>query len=172
MSSIRTMASRLLNAMVEHLPAKSRTWGNAMLRELDFVESDWSALFWALGSTTALCRHAVSQQLRMLFDRHSRQVLLLKRMAKRMPAMLSGVAVGGAVLAICILALFNLIHASWFDPAQGKLADRLLVVVVPETVYLASAVALWRQRKSVAFGILAAALILITHAVIHFVTHA
>jgi hypothetical protein len=28
-----------------------------MLREMDFVESDWAALFWALGSATALFKH-------------------------------------------------------------------------------------------------------------------
>jgi hypothetical protein len=168
MSSIRRTASRLLGAMVDHLPAESRTWGNAALRELDFVESDWTALFWALGSTTALCRHAASLQLRIRFGRHA---LSLKRMATRIPAMLSGVAAGGAVLAVCLLALTNLMHASWFDPAHGKLADRLLFVAVPEAVYLASAVALWRQRKSVALGILAAGMILITHAIVHFVTH-
>ncbi len=87
--------------------------------------------------------------------------------------MLSGIAVAGTVLTICIFALSSLIHASWFQPTHGRLAERLLVVVVPETVYVISAAALWRQRKSVAaLGILAAGMILITHAVIHFVTHA
>jgi hypothetical protein len=28
-----------------------------MLREMDFVEGDWAALFWALGSATALLKH-------------------------------------------------------------------------------------------------------------------
>ena len=28
-----------------------------MLREMDFVEGDWAALFWALGSATALFKH-------------------------------------------------------------------------------------------------------------------
>jgi hypothetical protein len=31
-----------------------------MLRELDFIEGDWSALFWALGSAAAVVRHAAS----------------------------------------------------------------------------------------------------------------
>jgi hypothetical protein len=28
-----------------------------MLREMDFIENDWAALFWALGSVTALLKH-------------------------------------------------------------------------------------------------------------------
>jgi hypothetical protein len=28
-----------------------------MLREMDLVEGDWAALFWALGSATALFKH-------------------------------------------------------------------------------------------------------------------
>jgi len=144
-----------------------------MLREIDFVESDWTALWWALGSTTALGRHAVLQQLRIHFNTNSPEAWSLKCIVRRMPAMLSGIAVAGTVLTICIFALSSLIHASWFQPTHGRLAERLLVVVVPETVYVISAAALWRQRKSVAaLGILAAGMILITHAVIHFVTHA
>jgi hypothetical protein len=32
----------------------------AMLRELDFIEGEWAALFWALGSAAAILRHAAS----------------------------------------------------------------------------------------------------------------
>jgi hypothetical protein len=171
MSTIRRMASWLLSAIVQHSSAESRSWGNAMLREMDFAESDWTALLWAVGSTTALCGHSVTRQVRMWFDRSRHEALSLKGIAKRTPAMVSGIAVAGAVLITCILALSHLIHASWFEPTQGKLAERLLVVVVPEAVYMVSAVALWRQRKSVALGILAAAMALITHAIVHFATH-
>ena len=171
MSAIRRAAARLLNAIVQRSSGESLNWGNAMLREVDFIESDWSALLWALGSTTVLWRHSISQQLRMRFDASIREPLSLKGMAKRMPAMLSGIAVAGAVLVICILALSSLIHASWFEPGQGKLAERLLVVVAPEAVYVVGAVALWRRRKPLAVGILAAGAILIAHAIVHFATH-
>src|SRR5712691_10037566 len=133
MFAIRRVASWLLTAIVRHSSAESRSWANAMLREMDFVESDGTALFWALGSATALCRHSISQRLRMGFD-GCREALSLKDMARRTPAILS-------------------------------------VVVVPEAVYVVSAVALWRQRKSMALGILAAGMILITHAIVHFATH-
>lgn len=171
MPAIRRMASRLLNATVERSSAESRSWGNAMLREMDFLESDWAALLWALGSTTALCRHSISRQLKMRFDRSSPEALSLKSMAKRIPAILSGIAVAGVVLSLCIVALSSLIHASWFEATQEKLVERLLVVVVPEVVYIVGAAALWRWRKSVALGILTAGVILITHAVVHFVRY-
>ena len=170
MFAIRRVASWLLTAIVRHSSAESRSWANAMLREMDFVESDGTALFWALGSATALCRHSISQRLRMGFD-GCREALSLKDMARRTPAILSGIAVAAVVLTLCILALSSLIHASWFEPTQGRLAERLLVVVVPEAVYVVSAVALWRQRKSMALGILAAGMILITHAIVHFAAH-
>jgi hypothetical protein len=35
-----------------------------MLRELDFVEGDWQALLWTLGSATALVRHSAPRELR------------------------------------------------------------------------------------------------------------
>ena len=44
-------------------------------------------------------------------------------------------------------------------------------VVVFETIYVISAAALWRQRNSVALGILAAGMILIIHVIAHFATH-
>jgi hypothetical protein len=69
MSAIRRFASRLLSVTVRYSSRESRNWGNAMLREMDFAESDWTALFWALGSTTALCRHSAWQQLRICFGR-------------------------------------------------------------------------------------------------------
>lgn len=141
------------------------------MREVDFVESDWSALSWALGCTSALCRHSISQQLGKYLRKSSREAQSLKRAAERVPAVILGIAAAGAVLAVCILALSTLMHASWFDPGLARLADRLLFVVLPEAMYVAGAVLLWRRRKSVALGILAAGAILMAHAVVHLATH-
>ena len=142
-----------------------------MVREMDFVESDWSAARWALGSTTALCRYSLAQQWKALLQR-SDGTWSLKGLAKKTQAMLSGMVAAAVVLAACALLFSSLLHASWFNPAHAKLADRLLIVVVPEVLYLAGAVALWRQKKAIALGVLAVGAILIAHAVVHFVTHA
>lgn len=170
MSVIRRAASRWLSAMIRYSPPRGREWANAMLRETDFVEGDWSALLWALGSMAVLCRYSVSLELRAL-DRKCRE-LSVKRMAIGTIPLLSGIAAALIFLSLCIAAFSALIHASWFDPSQQKLADRLLIVAVPETVYLAGVLALWRRRKIFAVGILGSGVLLMAHAIMHFVSHA
>ena len=56
----RKLAGALLSGVLRLAPEESRDWASAMLRELDFVDGDWAALLWALGSTTAILRHAAS----------------------------------------------------------------------------------------------------------------
>jgi len=169
MSAIRKLAIGLLDVVIKHSSREARNWGSAMVREMDFVEDDWSAALWAFGSTAALCRYCLARQLEALLHRNGR-AWSLRGIAKKMPAMLSGMVAAGVVLAMCALLLSSLLRAPWFDPAQGKLVDRLLIVVVPEVLYLAGAVAFWRQRKPIAVGILAAGAILVAHALVHFVT--
>jgi len=52
----RRLASWWLGVVAKHTPDESRRWAEAMLRELDFIESDWAALWWATGSTGAIVR--------------------------------------------------------------------------------------------------------------------
>jgi hypothetical protein len=171
MAAFRRIAAWVLTAMVRHSSPESRAWAEAMLREIDFIESDWPALCWALGGVTVLCRHALSRRMNATFRRVFNDVRSLKGIAKRTPAVLAGVAVAGVVLSMCLLLLSSLTRAPWFEPAMGKLADRTLFVIVPEAAYLASAAALWQRRRPVAAGILAAGAILMTHAIVHFATH-
>jgi hypothetical protein len=166
---IRQLASRLLSATISGSSPASREWGNAMLREMDSVEGDWAALFWALGSSRALCGYSLRIWLR--FDRQRSEALSLEKLARRIPAIVSGLAVAGIVLTICILGLISVMHQPWFKPEHARFVDRLLFVTVPEIVYFVSIVALWRQRRWVALGVLAGGVILMTHALIHFVTH-
>ncbi len=63
-SVARRLAYRLLTCVLRHASPDSQEWASAMLRELDFVESDWGALLWALGSVTTLFRHSVPRRLR------------------------------------------------------------------------------------------------------------
>ena len=58
MTRRRQLASLLLRAALRLAPRESGIWAAAMLRELDFIHGDWSALFWALGSTAAILRHS------------------------------------------------------------------------------------------------------------------
>jgi hypothetical protein len=175
MPAIRKLAIAMLDLVVRHSSPEARSWGSAMMREMDFVENDWSAALWALGSTTALCRYSIAQQLEALH--RSRGGWSLKGSAKKIPAMLSGMVAAAVVLGICLLLLSSLLRASWLNPmpnpALGKLLDRLLFVVVPEGLYLAGAVVLWRQRRRpIALGVAATGAIVMVHAIVHFVTHA
>jgi hypothetical protein len=127
-----------------------------MLREMDFMP-DGLATRWALGSATALCRYSMAHALRTL--------------APKMPLVISGIAAASLVLAVCVLFLSWLLRATWFDPEMAKLADRMLFVVMPELIYVAAAIVLWRQRRAFALGILTAGAVLIAHAAVHFVVH-
>jgi hypothetical protein len=55
--TIRGLASAVLTAAVRRASPGVREWGTAMLREMDFVESDWAALLWAIGSVPVLFKH-------------------------------------------------------------------------------------------------------------------
>jgi hypothetical protein len=57
MTAIRKLASQILDVAARYASPEVRDWGTAMGRELDFVESDLAALFWALGSATVLFKH-------------------------------------------------------------------------------------------------------------------
>jgi hypothetical protein len=52
--TVRQLASTILRFSIRHASPKAREWGQAMLREMDFVRGDWAALFWAIESATAL----------------------------------------------------------------------------------------------------------------------
>ncbi len=51
---IRRFAARVLNATIRRARPDVRGWAQAMLREMDFIESDWSALSWAIGSVRSV----------------------------------------------------------------------------------------------------------------------
>jgi hypothetical protein len=158
---MRQMAARVLQFVVRRSPAHRQSWGGAMLREMDFVDNDWAAVRWALGSAASICRHSLFEQPR---------TWRVQAIARWTASMLSGVAVAGAVLTMSVLMLVVLMRASWFAPAHEKVIVRLFIVVIPEAVYLLSAAALWRPKRRIACGILAVGVILVTHSIFHLVT--
>jgi len=171
MSITRRVASRVLTIVIRQSSGEGQLWGIAMLRELDFIQGDWAALFWAFGSTAALCRHSVRSRLRTLGDWHFNETFQIKRIAKKTTGIVSGVVGAGTVLALCVGILIGIIRFASLQQENGRLADRLLIVVIPETLYVVGIITLWRRRKSVALGILLTGVILVTHAIIHFATH-
>ena len=83
----------------------------------------------------------------------------------------------GIVIAIGVLvAAFGLVRLLLiFFPASDlkgvESAELLAVIVVPETIFVVAAVALWRRRRSMAMGLVLSAMILVAHVVVHLTTH-
>jgi hypothetical protein len=174
MSPTRRLALRLLRVVVRNASSDSRDWANAMLRELDFIESDWAALFWALGSTTAIFRHSVPRELRTWFGRHSNQEegVILKHIRKNAAGTASGVVIAVGVL----VSAFGLVRLSFLlFPGLGleqvQWAELLAVIVIPEMIFILGAVALWRKRRSMAVGFVVSAVTLVAHVMVHVTTH-
>jgi hypothetical protein len=56
MTITRRLALKILNAAVRHASPGTRDWVSAMLAESQFIENDWTALWWALGSIRILLK--------------------------------------------------------------------------------------------------------------------
>ena len=173
MSPTRKLASRLLRAVVRHSSSDSRDWASAMLGELDYIESDWAALFWALGSAGAIFRHSVPRGFRAWFGKRlHREEGLMLNIRKNAAGALSGVVLAVGVL----VGAFGLVRLLFVlfpvaDLKRVQWAELLAVIVVPETIFIVAAVALWRKKRSMAVGIVMSAITLVAHVVVHLTTH-
>ena len=60
MTRLRKLAVRISDNVVRHCPPAYKDWALGIARELEFIESDWAALRWALGSwrMAASCQNA------------------------------------------------------------------------------------------------------------------
>ena len=170
MSTPRKIATGLLRAAMRFSSAESREWASAMLRELDFVESDWAALFWALGSTTAIFRHSSRELLASFGNKLGIKEEKVNDNQKRVLGVMTGVgtgfllAVGGFVLLLVVLHLIS-------DPARMPFPAQLTIVGVPEIIFAVIAIKLWRKRRPIAIGVLATAVLLAAHVVTHVANH-
>jgi hypothetical protein len=169
MSISRRTASRLLHFIVRHSPEPSRSWAGAMLREMDFMDDDWAALVWALGSATAICRLSLIQRLKGW--QHGAGRAARPTRTRRILTALSGMTAAVVILGTCAMTLAALTRASWFEPGQEKLAGQLLVVAIPATVYLLGGVMLMARKRRVVSGILAAGATLVAHSLLYLTTH-
>jgi hypothetical protein len=167
MGAPRKLAAGLLRAVLRLAPSESSDWAYAMLRELDFIESDWAALFWALGSTAALLRHAANGRGARLRSKLQKEADMNSTGKKAMGVglgafsalMLAGCAFAVLRIAAILFPAMHLEHAGW--------AFWLVVVLVPETIFIAAAVMLWRKRGPVAAGVLTIGLMMALHIGVH-----
>lgn len=173
MSAMRRLASRLLRAVLRHAPPDSQGWASAMLRELDFIESDWAAFFWALGSTTAIFRYSVPRRLRTWLGKDSRnqEGLTMKGMGKKAAGVGAGIGIALGVCA-CAWGLVWLMFYLFPKSDLGPMPWWVGMVVIPETIFVVAVVTLWRKRRPMAIGILLLGITLVTHFAIHVANHA
>jgi len=169
MGGPRKFAGALLRAVLRIAPAESRDWARAMLREMDFIEGEWAVLFWALGSTTSILRHAASGWRRWFRSKSNQEAGMNSTGRKALGVglgMLSALALAGcafAVLRIAGTVFPELRHSSW--------EYWLGVLIVPEIVFVIAIVMLWRKKGPVAAGILAMGLVMALHVAVHLTLH-
>jgi hypothetical protein len=168
MGAPRGLAAWLLKAVVRLAPSDSRDWAFAMLRELDFIEGDWAALFWALGSAAAILRHAASNWQKWIPRKKVREEERMNSTGKKALGVASGM-----VLALTVaLSAFGLLRlVAVLLPGVGlehmHWTHWLGAIVIPEIIFLVSAILLWRRRTPVAAGILLTAVGIGVHVAVH-----
>ena len=158
MSMRRRLASGLLRAIVRGSSREPGSWPTAILHELEYVDGDWAALWWALGGATAVFRRAVPRYLRA-------RGVLIKRLGRTTAELVSGAAVASGMMGICLAVLVHLPNMSWLRLVRSSLLEQAAVIVGLETICLIIAFALWRRRRSVASGALVAGTTLLLHVV-------
>jgi hypothetical protein len=168
MGTPRRLAAKLLRAVLRLAPEESREWASAMLRELEFIEGDWAALFWALGSTTAILRHAVSGWRNWISRKERNKEGHMNSTGKK--AM--GVASGALLALMLALAAFGLMRIlTILFPGLGHHEAHwpyfLGAIVIPEIIFVVSAILLWRKRTPIAAGILFTAIAIGIHVTVH-----
>jgi hypothetical protein len=169
LSATRRLASRLLHAVARHASSDCQDWANAMLRELDFIENDWAALFWALGSTTAIFRQHSARGFKALFRKgSSREGEQMNNIGKKAVGVVSGFVVASTLVlsAFGLLFLASILFPS-LDLEHVEWTHWLTVIVIPEVIFIIAVVKLWNKRRSVAAGILLSAITLGAHFAIH-----
>lgn len=134
--AIRKLALKILNVSVRHASPEVRDWGTAMLHELDFVESDLSALFWALGSATVLFKRLeVPMSGPSLFERFRTILAFLWILA---------------TVCMLLFASIKLLYDPTFQLGVGLIQIRgfsgLLTTIPTILCGTVAAVLLWRRR--------------------------
>jgi hypothetical protein len=172
MSVARRLASRLLRAVAQHSSSENQDWAKAMLREMDFIENDWAALFWALGSTTAIFRHS-GRGFRKWFGKGtSREEARMNNIGKKTVGVVAGIVLSG-ILVVCAFGLLYL--TARLFPGLGlehvEWTHWLTLIAIPEMIFIVAAAKLWNKRAPVALGVLLFAATLAVHFVVHVTTH-
>jgi hypothetical protein len=177
----RSLAEKLLRAILRYAPEDRCAWVEAMLRELDFIGGEWPALSWALGCTTVVFRECLSEWgawlwskcTRMFGIRTSKEENKMNETGKNTLGVLIGV-VSALALGVLAFLLRNVIADALATMGiQRSMMSHILSVIVPtELIVVGAAVLLWRRKRAaVAVGLLVPALLMGAHLVVHLASH-
>jgi hypothetical protein len=172
MGAPRKLAAALLRRVLRLAPVESRDWALAMLRELDFIEGEWAALFWALGSATAILRQALCSWRKWISRKKASEEERMNSTGKKAIGFASG-----ALLALMLaLSMFGLVRiVALLFPGLGiehlHWPHFLGAIVIPEIVFVVSSILLWRKRTPIAAGILLTGIGIAIHVAVHLATH-
>jgi hypothetical protein len=171
MSFPRKLATILLRLVLRISPDESREWASAMLQELAFIESDWEALFWALGGTTAIFKHSGGRSWVWLGRQFGYEEGRMNDFQKRTVGVASGIAIAiGATICFMVL-VHGSAHIFGFTDSPWMMRVAAVMAVVLEAVFTVTVIALWRKRRPMAIGILLTAILLGTHFAMYMSSH-
>lgn len=169
---VRAFARWLLGWVVRLTPEESRDWALAMLEELEYVEGDWEALWWAFGSMVAIaqlvergCLHSCA----VYAEKWREQVM--EHMGKKAGLLAVG-AVGTVVLMASVLgfqALGTMLFPGFQIP-QGMM-HVVTVILIPGLICGAIGIWIWRKFKPLALGIFLSLAFFGAHIAVHLVHH-
>lgn len=170
MAALRRWAVGILSALARHAPESSREWAVAMLRELDSIEGDWAAFWWAFGSIVAICRHAGREWGRNLARKLTNQEeRTMDNFGKKTGWLFAGM---GAALVAGIAAALAFHLAMYFypplRPSGPPWLPWLVLISIPQVFFI---VKFWRKRRPVALGILFMALAMSSHFAMYAIRH-
>jgi len=172
MISPRKIARALLEGAVRMAPPHTAEWAQAMLSELDYVEGEWSALIWALGSAAAVVRRSARDWRGWFRQSESNGRQPMNANGKKAIGIVSG-ALSALALAGCAFALLRLVDRLF--PALGIARTEWThwfgAIVIPEAIFIVAAVLLWRRRGPIAAGILLVAVAIALHVLVHVAAH-
>ena len=147
----RRSALRSLTALSRLAPASRREWAAAMLAEASHLDDDTESIAWSVGAIWALTRCIVAERL------HGRAIA----------AGLAGVC-AALVVVIASLTVRDVIAENALSASHSALLSLpVFFVVIPEIVFVAGIVALWKHRRATAVGVVATAFTLASHAALH-----
>jgi hypothetical protein len=123
--TLRTITSRLLSLTAACAPTKFAEWARAMRGELDYVEDDWAAFFWALGSLGVLLRISTIQ---LLLNPKWRDKSVIKHTGQ----VLLGAVMAGIVCVAGSLVCLASLKVAGLQLSDIQMSQRLIFIALLE----------------------------------------